>query len=90
MGESYTTNANSNKVKDMDFQKIKYQGIKITTTVNPTARSSHGNNISRNNTDRDHPSYYNTLTNGFTPANSYMMNNSMGLSTSTNMNVNRR
>ncbi len=54
----------------MDFQKIKYQGIKITT--NPTSRSSYGNNIVRNNnTDRDCPSTY---TNGFMSNNSYMHN----------------
>jgi hypothetical protein len=55
----------------MDFQKIKYQGIKITT--NPTCRSSYGNNIARNNTERDHPSAY-TTTNGFGQGNSYMAN----------------
>jgi len=54
----------------MDFQKVKYQGIKITS--NQTSRPSYGNNIVRtNNTDRDYPAY---STNGFVSNNSYMMN----------------
>lgn len=76
-------------MKEMDFQKIKYQGIKITTTNNPTSRSSYGNNIVRNNTNHEYPAYYNTMTNGFTPTNSYMMN-SMGMTPTTNINMNRR
>jgi len=57
----------------MDFQKIKYQGIKITT--NPTSRSSYGNNIVRNNTDRDHaPSYNPPPANNYMASNSYMIN----------------
>jgi len=35
----------------MDFQKIKYQGIKLTSSTS-NSRSSYGNYISRN-TDRD-------------------------------------
>jgi hypothetical protein len=67
----------------MDFQKVKYQGIKITT--NPTSRSSYGNNIVRSNTDRDHPAYYNAQTNGFAPTNSYMMS-SVGMNQTTTTN----
>ncbi len=54
----------------MDFQKIKYQGIKITT--NTANHSSYGNNIARNNTDRDHPNTSYTA-NGFIPNHSYMV-----------------
>ena len=83
IGESYTTT--NNYMKETDLQKIKYQqGIKITT--NPTARSSYGNNIVRNNTDKDHPPYYNTSNNGFTLSQSYLVN-SVGVSQTP---VNRR
>ncbi len=58
----------------MDFQKIKYQGIKVTT--NTTTRSSYGNNIVKhNNTDRDYPSGYMTTTNnGFVSGGTYLPN----------------
>jgi hypothetical protein len=82
-------NGSENRMKEMDFKKVKYQGIKITTTINPTSRSSYGNNVMRNNTDRDHPTYYNTFTNGFTPTHSHMIN-SLGTNPSTSININRR
>ncbi len=57
----------------MDFQKIKYQGIKVTT--NTTTRSSYGNNIVKhNNTDRDYPSNYTTTNNGFVSGGTYLPN----------------
>lgn len=52
------------------FRRLNIRGIKITT--NSTNRSSYGNNVVRNNTDRDHPISY--TTNGFIPNNSYMVN----------------
>lgn len=49
--------SSKNQSKEMDFHKIKYQqGIKITT--NPANRSSLGNPIIRNQTERNHPSIY--------------------------------
>jgi hypothetical protein len=89
IGDGYTSSNANNRMKEMDFQKIKYQGIKITTTVNPTSRSSYGNNVMRNNTDREHPVYYNTISNGFTPSHSHMVN-SVGMNNSANININRR